>query len=74
MSSAASDRDAEVYFRGEPHHPVAPTEPRLRDVGDFIPPTFFNFHCKQTTYLIRPLRDPWVALASRLGHPWVTLG
>ena len=56
--------------------------PITRDVGDhvrsrrFLPPTrpFSSFHCKQSTYLIRPMGDPGVTLGWPRRDPGVTLG
>jgi hypothetical protein len=80
MSSAASDRDAEVYFRGESHHPVVFKEFRMtamtaipRDHGDLIPPDLFQFllqtnHLSHST-LARSLGGPCITPGSRLGDP-----
>ena len=38
------------------------------------PPLFANSVANKGLLQNRPMRGPWVSLASRLGDPWVTLG
>jgi hypothetical protein len=36
------------------------------------PRPFFNFRCKQSTFVNRPLGLPWATLGWPLGHAWAT--
>jgi hypothetical protein len=70
-------RLAQIYLRMTLPYVPGRCPRDFGDVGDFLPHhLFFNFCFKQKHFrkstLGPPLRDAWVALGPRLGHPRVT--